>query len=530
MSVELLGRFPLRDAASRHLAENPEGSPLYPAGSLASAAAVEKRIQALASQPHDRVALRNWLAEQNAFAPLHPAQQRALDSVSQSGSLFVLTGQQPGLLGGPALWFYKAMSCVSWARTWSERLKRPVIPVFWVAGDDSDLAECNAVEWLEPDGGVSRFSFDFSDASAAVPMSLRMLPEAGVRDLLEIAEAKWGREISGWVASAYQPGRSITQAFLHLAQRILGPEGVLFVDGFAAASLTGPLLRRVVREASAFHTAVGKGSHRFAQILSLAPQVPLRHGAIPVFALEKEQRTRLFFPDSGGRVYAQGNEGRDMLPDLDDLHLLHSALTRPLVVEEIFPLLGHVLGPAELRYFAQLADVFPAFGKSFPLLAPRQQLLACAKPDWERLAALGVNPEDAPAFGPSHLRALLSERAWKNHPAAKAFPDGAFQEFARFLKEYQDKSLPGPGALDSGLRRMERAFGRYRDAAKQAVFSREASEVYASFLPLLRWLGNGSQDRHINLLSLRNILGGDGFGELTNLLRNVDASTSMAVY
>jgi uncharacterized protein YllA (UPF0747 family) len=530
MSVTLLQNVPLRDVASRHLAEHPEGSALYPAGSLSSAAAVEKRASTLNAWSGDRHSLQQWLNEQNAFSPLHPAQAKNLAAVAQPDSLFVLTGQQPGLLGGPALWFCKAMTCAAWARTWTERLKRPMIPVFWVAGDDSDLAECNAVEWPETSALRRSFSLEFDEPSASIPMSLRSLPPDGLEELQKILRATWDRETAEWATTAYQPGRNLTQAFLHLAQKVLGPEGILFVDGFSAATRTQSFLRRIVAEAQAFHEAVGQGSRRMSQVLSMPPQVPLRHGAVPVFTLRDSARARLFFPDSGGRVYIQGDEGHDVLPELKQHRLLHSALSRPLVVEELFPTLGHVLGPAELRYFGQLTDVFPAFGKSFPLLAPRQQLIACSRNDWTQLAELGLNAEDLPGFSPSRLRTILSEKAWKNHPAAKEFPDRAFGDFTAGLKRYQEKQLPGRGPLDAGMRRLEGAFERYRTAAKQAVFAREASETYASFASVLRWLGNGAQDRHLNLLSLRNALGAEGFAGMTELLHGGDAATSVVVY
>ena len=57
MSVTLLQNVPLRDVASRHLAEHPEGSALYPAGSLSSAAAVEKRASTLNAWSGDRHSL-----------------------------------------------------------------------------------------------------------------------------------------------------------------------------------------------------------------------------------------------------------------------------------------------------------------------------------------------------------------------------------------------------------------------------------------------------------------------------------------
>ncbi len=530
MTPELLTRLPLRDAASHHLLEHPEGSALYPAGALTSGEAAEKRARQLAAWPGNRKALGAWLAEQNGFAPLHAAQERNLEAASRPDSLFVLTGQQPGLLGGPALRFCKAMTCVAWAKSSAERLGRPVIPVFWVAGDDSDLAECNALEWLEPHAPASSFSLDFSDPLASIPMSLRMLSREGLGELFNILRGVWDKDVTAWAESACKPEHSLTTAFMLLAQKVLGPEGVLFVDGIAAAKRAQPLLQRIVREAPAFHAAVGKGSARLAQVLSLPPQVPLRHGAVPVFMLEDSQRTRLFFSDTSVRIYAQGAEGHDVLPELENRVLLHSALTRPLVAEEVFPVLGHILGPAELRYFAQISEVFPAFGKTFPLLASRQQMLACSRGDWERLASLGISPEDLPGFGPSRLRARLAEKIWEKHPAAEAFPDAAFKDFSGELKRYQSDALPRSGNLDAALRRLESAFGRYREAARQTVFAAEASELYASFLPLLRWLGNGSQDRHLNLLSLRNVLGPDGFESMTEMLRNAEAATSVVLY
>src|SRR5690606_31201351 len=106
--------------------------------------------------------------------------------------LFVLTGQQPGLLGGPALGFSKAMSAVAWAREWSARLGRPVIPVFWAAGDDSDLAESNAAEFLEADAKTSVATLDFEEPAAAVPMSLRVPSPASLDALAAALPASWG--------------------------------------------------------------------------------------------------------------------------------------------------------------------------------------------------------------------------------------------------------------------------------------------------------------------------------------------------
>src|SRR5690606_6062480 len=105
------------------------------------------------------------------------AQDKSLADAARPDSLFVLTGQQPGLLGGPAMALCKALTAVARARAASARLNRPVIPVFWAAGDDSDLAESNAAEFLEPGAAGGPARLDFPEPDAAVPMSLRVVAE-----------------------------------------------------------------------------------------------------------------------------------------------------------------------------------------------------------------------------------------------------------------------------------------------------------------------------------------------------------------
>lgn len=496
-----------RDAASVFLRAHADGSPLFPAGSFASDAALARRVRALEAwdtDPARRAALAAFLAEQNPAADQHGAQEVNLAAAAQLGTLFVLTGQQPGLLGGPALAVHKALTAVAWAQNLSARLSRPVIPVFWIAGDDSDLAESNAAEFLEPGAAPSSVSLVFPDADDAIPMSLRVLDEEAARTLREALPVAWSPETRALAAACYAPGRSLTQAFRALMQTVLGPEGVLFVDGFDASRRpeSQTLLRRVTENSSAFHDALMRGTARLRETLSLPPQVPVRPGTVPVFLFENNRRARLFASDSG-RVYAAGDEGLDLRPLLAEKTLLHSALTRPLVVEALFPALGHVLGPAELRYFAQLADVFPAFDTSYPLVAPRGQALLVPRDGLAALTALGFHSGDLLDLRPSRVREHLTDAAWRAHPAAAAYPDPAYEGFRAALAAYEAKVFPGSGGrFDAARRRLDRALGHHRTVARSLVFAEVAAERFRTLQPLLRWLAGGAQDRHLSTLSL----------------------------
>jgi len=529
-------QVPLQDAASRYLRGHEEGSPLYPAGSLASGAAMERRAGKLDSGlnawPGNRAELVTWLKEQNApeiLGTLHSAQAENLAAAGRPDALFVLTGQQPGLLGGPALGLHKALTAVGHARAAASRLGRPVIPVFWAAGDDSDLAESNAAEFLEPgaDMAASGLSLHFDEPEAAIPMSLRVPSEEERARLFDALPADWSDAMRALAREAYAPGRSLTQGFLHLMNALLGEEGLLFVDGFSAAQRPAAqaILARVAGDSHAFYEALARGTKRLGDALNVPPQVPVRPGTVPVFILEEApggagtaapRRERLYASDSG-RVYTAGAEAHDLRASFDARVLLHSALTRPLVVEHLFPVLGHVLGPAELRYFAQIADVFPAFGLAFPLLAPREQAMVVPTAGWATLEALGFVPNELFDLRPSLVRERLTERAWKQHPAAQDFPEEASRVFQDTMKAYQARWFAGAD-FESAHRRMGRALGYYREQARKRVFEQKGAHAFHSLQPLLRWLGNGAQDRHLNALSLRNALGAEDFAALKTVL------------
>src|SRR2546428_4537738 len=78
------------------------------------------------------------------------------DRLAAGEVLAVTTGQQPGLFTGPLYTIYKGLSAVALARRLERDWKIPIVPVFWVAGDDHDFAEANHAWVLDRSGEPAR--------------------------------------------------------------------------------------------------------------------------------------------------------------------------------------------------------------------------------------------------------------------------------------------------------------------------------------------------------------------------------------
>jgi len=77
------------------------------------------------------------------------------DRLAAGDVLVVTTGQQPGLFTGPLYTIYKALSAIALARRLENDWRVPVVPVFWVAGDDHDFAEANHASFINANGELT---------------------------------------------------------------------------------------------------------------------------------------------------------------------------------------------------------------------------------------------------------------------------------------------------------------------------------------------------------------------------------------
>ena len=75
---------------------------------------------------------------------ISPVAHKHLDELGED-AVTVIGGQQAGILTGPLYSVHKAISVILLAKKKRQALGVPVVPVFWVAGEDHDINEINHV-------------------------------------------------------------------------------------------------------------------------------------------------------------------------------------------------------------------------------------------------------------------------------------------------------------------------------------------------------------------------------------------------
>ncbi len=293
-----------------------------------------------------------------AAAPPGPARDR----LARGEVLVVTTGQQPGLFTGPLYTIYKALSAVALARRVARERATPVVPVFWVAGDDHDFAEANHAWFLNPAGDLAQIVLRQRPADAPLRPLARELCGPEITAALEALAAgtpdsEFKAPVLDWLAQAFRPDASLADAFAHALTALLGPRG----EGGG--------------ELVIFRAHDPAAKRAMAPWLLKALAVTLPDGLSPVMVEGRAGRDRLR-PAGDGFVTRRGGE-RFSRAELERIaaeapeRLSPNVLLRPAIEAALFPTVAYAAGPGELAYLPDAAPLFAALGVRGPAAVPR---------------------------------------------------------------------------------------------------------------------------------------------------------------
>ena len=343
-----------------------------------------RRVAALDASAERRASLGGIASVIRNYHGQLPASEniaRSIAMLEHGDALVVVGGQQAGLFGGALLIFYKALTVVQTARYAEKLLGRPVVPVFWIAGEDHDFDEANHVNIQAADGDVRRLRIDRPDgprlAVSRTPITAADWQVSLQELATQLPDTDFKPELLARLEGYVQDAPTLSLAFARLLADWFGGEGLLLLDADdpALRALEGPMFRELIERNDELEQALKTGEKRVSE-RGFALQAEITDRSANLF-LHHEQGRLLLHKDEDKFIDRKGNVvyTREQLLALTESapdQLSTNALTRPLMQDYVLPVLAAVLGPSELAYWGILGPSFETFGFTMPLLIPRQ--------------------------------------------------------------------------------------------------------------------------------------------------------------
>ena len=277
----------------------------------------------------------------------------------------IITGQQPGLFGGPLYTLYKSLTACALAKRLTEN-GQPTVPLFWNHSDDHDLSEIDRTYVLDRANSLIEIALGLDHQNSAEVHSLS-LPDETKEAISYLETALRDTEFKSDHIDLLNETRSDNPGnwFSRILLQLFSDEGLVLFEPYLARDAWSESMKSHMEN---WERDVEKLRNKGKAIQDAGYTVPL---GIP-------DQPNLFYLEDGERtpVDPDARSMKDWI-NLFDEHpeqFSPGAALRPLIQDQFFPTRGYVAGPGEITYHAQLGDLYSANDVDRPALFPRMSL------------------------------------------------------------------------------------------------------------------------------------------------------------
>jgi len=346
------------------------------------------------------------------------------DRLAGGEVLAITTGQQPALFTGPLYTVYKALSAVALARRIERERGMPVVPVFWVAGDDHDFAEANHAAVLGRDGELVKIVLRERPHEAPQLPLFRELLGPEIRTALDALDAalpdsECKPDVRHWLEACYRPDANVADASAEALQQLLGGRGL-----------------------AVFRAHDRNAKRAAAPWLLRGLDITLDDGLTPVLVEGQLGRDRV--RKDGNEFVLRRSGERCTRAQLESIatdtpeRLSPNVLLRPVIEAALFPTVAYVGGPGEMEYLPEAAPLFTSLGVSPQAHVPRWSGIIIEARVEKVLNKHSLTPADFNSQpGTLETRIAKAELPPELAQSLKALRDDVEARFARVAGEVQ---------------------------------------------------------------------------------------------
>lgn len=330
---------------------------------------------------------RELAAHLHEFNQRYDADEQTLHSIEKlndSQSVVVISGQQAGLMTGPIYTISKIISTIKLAQEQELKLGIPVVPIFWIAGEDHDFQEINHVN-LPKDNEIQKHVFQMREAGKKMVSELQYDKEKLHAWLLEIinsyGESPYTKELTQELEHAIEASSTFVDMFASLITKLFKGTGLVLLNAAEPSlrKLETPYLQQILME----HGQIRNGmllSQKELEEQGFKPMLEIDSESMNIFFHENGERELLCWDEAKQIAYIKDSGRQFTLEQLNKLieeqpeNFSNNVVTRPLMQEFLFPTLAFIGGPGEISYWAELGRCFRSVELEMPPVVPRISL------------------------------------------------------------------------------------------------------------------------------------------------------------
>lgn len=491
-------------------------------------------VAAKAAPRADRSALIEALTAFNRRAGNAAEALAAIERLRDREALVVTGGQQAGLFGGPLYNVYKAVTVIQTAREASRELNRPVIPVFWIAGEDHDFDEVNHLYYMTGDAEAKKLKIDAPKPHIRTSVSrLELDSEAWVKALTQLDESlidsEHKRGLMDRLHAITQASATLTDAYAKIIAWLFGHHGLVLMDSDdpAIRAIEAPMFLSLIEQNQAVNETLVH-SDSLLRSSGYKPQVDISADAANLFIFDRGERVLLH---REGEVYKSKKASRTYTKqELIELVREHpdqfsnNVMTRPIMQDYLFPVLATVLGQAEIAYWGLTKRAFHTVGMKMPILLPRLEFTLMDDNIHKHMIHYGLTFDDvSKRFGKWRAEWLEQQ---DQVPFRERFAEirSKFADEYRQLIELVTEVNPSLSTLgETNLGRIDDQIRYYEKKTAEAQELQHAAElkrldrIACSLMPLAK-----PQERGYNVVAYLNRYGIDWIEELIHTSIPID--------
>ncbi|MDX8044920.1 bacillithiol biosynthesis cysteine-adding enzyme BshC [Gracilibacillus sp. S3-1-1] len=342
----------------------------------------EQRMQELKERKYQREELANTLLLLNKRWNGDEATYANIERLKDPNSVVVIGGQQAGILTGPLYTINKIISIIALAKEQEKALGVPVLPVFWIAGEDHDFPEVNHL-YLPEDTELKKYRIDdeygektsVSHRELNKEQALKWL-QSTFRSLKETAVTK---SLFEKLQSMLEQAENYVDFFASFIHDIFRDTGLILVDSGnrAVRQLESPYFAEIIRKQPEISEKV---YHSLQSMRTKGYHVSVDASQSDAHLFVEVDGERILLQKDGDNWVGKNEEcsfSSDELLNIAEQapeRLSNNVVTRPLMQEKLFPTLAFFAGPSEAAYWSILKGAFQSVSVKMPPVLPRISL------------------------------------------------------------------------------------------------------------------------------------------------------------